>query len=177
MEENLNGQQMNEKRGPTSENTETAEEDCDWRRTGRSRLCTDVDGGSRDLSNGRHTEKQCSDLHGTSCYYWQEFMRALTLYYWLGTVRVYTAMHAYVRVHTPACLRVLPFMCDSLFVSMNVWYIFQYVCGIEGVPFIAHITVFSFLHSPPPLILQSHLCWLSVGTPLDLALCYLILEK
>lgn len=37
------------------------------RREGRG-LCTDADGGSGDLSNGRLAEKQCSDLHGTSCY-------------------------------------------------------------------------------------------------------------
>lgn len=81
------------------------------RREGRG-LCTDADGGSGDLSNGRLAEKQCSDLHGTSCYQWREFMHALTLYYWLRTVRVY--MRAQPRGHA------WPYVCDGDVVGMSI---------------------------------------------------------
>lgn len=69
------------------------------RQRGRVGLCTDVDGESRDLSNGRLTEKQFFDLHGTSCYHWQQFMQALTLCYWVRTARV----HIRVLSHAYAC--------------------------------------------------------------------------
>lgn len=64
---------------------------------GRSGLCTDVDGGRGDLSNGRLAEKN-SALTFTgqaAAAARREFMHALTLYYWLSAVRVRIHVHSH----------------------------------------------------------------------------------
>lgn len=78
---------------------------------GRSGPCTDVDGGSGDLSNGGLAEKRCSDLHGTSCSHRGEFMHALTLYYWLSTVRVHVCARPCVQARGGTCARLYVCVC------------------------------------------------------------------
>lgn len=157
---------------------------------GRSALCTDVDGGSRDLSNGRHTERN-SALTFTG--------QAASTDKNLCTLSLCIIAHSRVRVHMCAelCIHVLlscpcVVLCVTETVSVNEYksmLLTASVCAspsvsevkIEGFPFITHILrpSLSFLLclSPSALSQQPHLSRLSAGTPLDPALCYLILEK
>ena len=80
---------------------------------GRSGLCTDVDGGRGDLSNGRLAEKNtaltftgqaAAAAAAAATATGRKFMHALTLCYWLSAVRVRIHVHSHASMRRHMCV-------------------------------------------------------------------------